>query len=82
MAGLSPSAKALVIAAAAGKSCRCGYSVDHIMVSPEPQYSPWGSFCVLFMGISTPPLKLKFVCRNCKSHLMTTQDPKVLASFI
>jgi hypothetical protein len=52
------------------------------MVSPEPEYSPWGSFCVLFMGVSTPPLKLKFVCRNCKGHLMTTQDPKVLASFI
>ncbi|MFT5587411.1 MAG: hypothetical protein ACI9VR_005021, partial [Cognaticolwellia sp.] len=81
-ASLSPAAKALVTDAAAGKTCRCGYSVDHIMVSPQPEYSPWGSFWVLFMGVSTEPTKLKFICRNCKGHLVTTTDPTVLASFI
>ena len=82
MASLSPTAKARIVDAAAGKTCRCGYSVDHIMVSAEPEYSPWGKFWVLFMGVSTPPIKLKFVCRNCKGHLMSTKDPEILASFI
>ena len=82
MASLSPSAQALVTDAAAGKTCRCGYSVDHIMVSAEPEYSPWGNFWVLFMGVSTPPIKLKFICRSCKGHLMSTKDPKILESFL
>lgn len=82
MASLSPSAKALVRDAAAGKTCRCGHSVDHIMVSPEPEYGPWGSFWVLFMGVSTPPIKLTFSCRTCKGHLLTTKDERILGSFI
>ncbi|MED5369594.1 MAG: hypothetical protein VX899_01145 [Myxococcota bacterium] len=82
MASLRKDAMAKVIDAAAGKTCRCGHSVDHVMVSPEPTYNGWGTFWSLFMGVSTAPIKLTFSCRVCKGVLLVTRDPTVLESFI
>ena len=82
MAGLNKASMAKVKDAAAGKTCRCGHSVDHVMVSPEPEYNGWGQFWSLFMGVSTAPIKLTFTCRVCKGVLYTTKDSTVLERFI
>ena len=69
-------------AADAEKTCRCGHTYDHYMVSPKCEYSGWGWFWVSFMGVSTRPVKASYVCRVCKEMIFETTDAKHLDRLI
>jgi hypothetical protein len=45
------------------------------MVSPEPTYTGWGKFWVMFMGVSSIPIRLDFRCRVCGEVFDSTVDP-------
>lgn len=62
--------------------CRCGYTRDHVMVSPVPTYTGWAKFWVFFMGVSYKPVALDFQCRVCKEVFDRTEDPDTLASYL
>ena len=52
------------------------------MVSPEPEYTAWGTFWVTLMGVSATPIRLRFRCRICKLAFDMTDDPDELSSFL
>ena len=70
-----PAATASGGEAAPDPVCRCGHTACHYMVSPEPTYTTWGKFCVIFLGVSTPPIRVDFRCRICKVLISSTEDP-------
>jgi hypothetical protein len=55
--------------------CSCGHDRRHHMVSPEPTYTGWGKFWVMFMGVSSIPIRLDFRCRVCGEVFDSTVDP-------
>lgn len=62
------------------KTCRCGYSRGHHMVSADPEYTPWG-WVRLVVGISTRPTKIKYRCRRCDEVVESTTDATDLDSY-
>lgn len=48
------------------------------MVSPVPTYTSWGKFWVIFMGVSSVPIRLDFQCRVCGESFDHTTDPEEL----
>ncbi|MCB9781020.1 MAG: hypothetical protein H6742_20795 [Alphaproteobacteria bacterium] len=64
---------AAAVVSAAGPTCACGHDRDHFMVSPEPSYSTWGWFWLLF-GSSVVPARVDFKCRQCGQVFDRTQD--------
>jgi hypothetical protein len=52
------------------------------MVSPERKYTRWGTFWVIFMGVTTLPIKVEFRCRVCGDTFDATEDPKDMASYM
>ena len=62
--------------------CDCGHTRHHLMVSPEPEYTAWGTFWVTLMGVSATPIRLRFRCRICKLVFDMTDDPSELRSFL
>lgn len=64
----------------AKKTCRCGHSIGHPLVHPEPKYS-FGGWLLLFMGATPQPLHAVFQCSRCQQVLGITRDPKVLREF-
>lgn len=56
-------------------TCSCGFDRDHLMVSPEPVYSGWKTFWVIFMGVSAVPEAVEFRCRVCQEVFDRTDDP-------
>lgn len=63
---------------AAAARCRCGHDRRHHMVSPVPTYTSWGKFWVIFMGVSSVPIRLDFQCRVCGESFDHTTDPEEL----
>ncbi len=63
-------------------SCICGYDRNHHMVSPVPTYTNWGKFWVIFMGVSTRPIRIDFQCRVCNEVFDHTEDPAELAQYL
>ena len=64
------------------KTCACGYSRGHLMVSPEPKHSGWAHFWVIFMGVTAPPYRVEFRCRVCKQTFDSTDDPEECKKYI
>lgn len=62
--------------ASGGAACRCGHGRGHHMVSPVPTYTNWGKFWVIFMGVSSVPIRLDFQCRVCGEKFDHTTDPE------
>jgi len=48
------------------------------MVSAEPVYDSWGKFWVIFMGVSTAPIRVDLRCRVCKETIQTLTDPQLM----
>ena len=65
-----------------GATCRCGYGRGHHMVSPVPTYTNWGKFWVIFMGVSSVPIRLDFQCRVCGQTFDHTTDPDELRKLL
>ena len=63
-------------------TCLCGYDRTHYLVSPVPTYTRWGTFWVIFMGVSTKPVRVDFKCRQCGRLFDFTQDSDELGQFI
>ncbi len=53
--------------------CGCGHDRNHFMVSPEPQYTFFDWFTVIF-GITTVPYEVQFMCRACGVTFDRTTD--------
>jgi hypothetical protein len=66
----------------AAAHCQCGYTRVHLMVSPERKYTWWGTFWVIFMGVSTTPIRVEFRCRVCGDTFDATEDPEDLSAFM
>jgi hypothetical protein len=81
VAELDASARATLLEESKGKTCRCGHSVNHLMVSPEPEYSGLGSFWIYFMGVTISPKILRFRCRVCKQTIHNTRTQSVLNNY-
>jgi len=62
--------------------CACGHTRHHLMVSPVPEYTAWGTFWVTLMGVSAAPIRIRFRCRVCKSVFDLTNDPDELKTFL
>ena len=62
--------------------CGCGHNRHHLMVSPAPEYTAWGTFWVTWMGVSATPIRIRFRCRICKLVFDMTDDPEELRSFL
>jgi hypothetical protein len=59
------------------KECPCGHDYMSHMVSQIGEYTGWGWFWVLF-GVTTEPVRVKFVCRRCQGVVGTSSDPRIL----
>lgn len=59
------------------KTCSCGNTYLSHMVSQVGEYTGWGWFWVLF-GVTTEPVRVKFVCRRCQTIVGESDDPRVL----
>jgi hypothetical protein len=64
------------------RMCRCGYDRYHLMVTPELEYTIWGTFWVTVMGVSAVPQRARFRCRRCRERFDFTDDPQELKKFI
>ena len=62
--------------------CGCGHDRTHYLVSPVPTYTRWGTFWVIFMGVSTKPVRVDFKCRQCGRLFDFTEDSVELGRFI
>ena len=63
-------------------TCVCGYDRTHYLVSPVPTYTRWGTFWVIFMGVSTKPVRVDFKCRQCGRLFDFTEDSEELGQFL
>ncbi|MFZ9519836.1 MAG: hypothetical protein ACO3A4_05105 [Silvanigrellaceae bacterium] len=59
------------------KSCPCGHDYRDHMVSQIGEYTGWGWFWVLF-GVTTEPVRVKFVCRRCQTTVGVSEDRRIL----
>lgn len=62
------------------KKCRCGHTIGHAQVHPEPKYSVFGWF-LLLMGATPNPLYAVYRCGRCETALGATKDPAILKEF-
>ncbi|MBO85915.1 MAG: hypothetical protein CL927_11200 [Deltaproteobacteria bacterium] len=63
-------------------TCVCGHDRTHYLVSPVPTYTGWGKFWVIFMGVSTRPVRVDFKCRQCGQLFDFTEDAEELGRFL
>ena len=63
-------------------TCGCGHDRTHYLVSPVPTYTSWGKFWVIFMGVSTKPIRVDFKCRQCRRIFDFTEDSDELGEFL
>ena len=68
--------------AAEQRTCVCGHGRSHHLVSPMPTYTGWGKFWVIFMGVSTQPVRVDFKCRQCGRMFDFTEEPAELRQFL
>jgi hypothetical protein len=62
--------------------CGCGHDRTHYLVSPVATYTRWGTFWVIFVGVSTKPVRVDFKCRQCGRLFDFTEDSVELGQFI
>jgi hypothetical protein len=67
----------------ADTTCRCGHTVDHILVSPEAHYSMFNYLLGVFMGVSAGlPKSIRFTCHQCGEVLEESTDHDVIMEHI
>ena len=81
-ASLGPSSPSDDVPRAKGFTCACGHDRSHYLVSPVPTYTGWGKFWVIFMGVSTQPVRVDFKCRQCGRTFDFTEDADELRQFL
>jgi len=59
------------------RTCPCGHDRNHYMVHAEPEYTV-GSWCLLLIGVSARPFRLKYRCRQCEKVFDSTTDREAL----
>jgi hypothetical protein len=64
------------------KACECGFFVPHPMISAVGKYTWFGWICVTLVGITTRPVRVNYVCRQCNFVLKSCTDRETLDSFI
>lgn len=57
--------------------CKCGFGIEHHMVSKEGVYTLVGKFWVMF-GVTTEPIAIKYRCRKCNEIFHQTNDKNIL----
>ena len=62
--------------------CSCGNDRHHHMVSERREYTAWGKFWMILMGVSARPVKIDFVCRQCKERFDFIKDEKELNQYL
>mgnify|MGYP001289676450 CR=1 FL=1 len=62
--------------------CSCGHDRNHHMVSERREYTAWGKFWMILMGVSSRPIKIDFVCRHCKERFDFIKDEKELNQYL
>jgi hypothetical protein len=62
--------------------CSCGYDRHHIMVTPHPTYTLWGTFWVTLMGVSSIPIRIDFICRRCEERFDFIINQEELSNFL
>jgi|GEM_PF-1728378 len=63
-------------------TCVCGHDRHHYLVSPLPTYTNWGKFWVIFIGVSTKPIRVDFKCRQCHQVFDFTEDSVELGRYL
>ena len=64
------------------EKCSCGHDRHHHMVSEKREYTAWGNFWMILMGVSSRPIKIDFVCRVCKERFDFIKDEKELNQYL
>ena len=64
------------------EKCPCGHDRKHHMVSERREYTAWGKFWMILMGVSSRPIKIDFVCRRCKIRFDFIKDEKELNQYL
>lgn len=59
-------------------TCRCGHTLDHHAVEPELDFSVWGWFALVILGITARPKKATWRCWQCNEVLKVSRDPREL----
>lgn len=59
------------------KNCECGYKMGDPWVVPKSKYSSLGWFLVS-VGISHPPIEVRFECDKCGEVFKIISDKKLL----
>ncbi len=59
------------------RTCPCGHDRKHYMVTAEPEYTV-GGWCLLLIGVSARPFRLKYRCRQCEKVFDWTTDREAL----
>ena len=60
--------------------CKCGYSIDHQMITAKTRYSKTGLFW-LSMAFSSKPIEVVYVCQKCREIIDTATDPEILEKY-
>lgn len=59
------------------KTCRCGNNRKSAWIVPKPSYSTFG-WILVGIGISHPPVEVRFECDKCGEVFERIDDPKTL----
>lgn len=59
------------------KVCKCGYRLGDPWVVPKSKYTLFGWF-VVSVGISYPPIEVRYECDKCGEVFKTIKDRKML----
>ena len=60
------------------RTCPCGHSVGHHMVSAEAEYSGLG-WLLVAIGVSARPVRVKYRCRRCEEVFGVSTDAELLS---
>lgn|GEM_PF-588922 len=66
-----------IVEVSEAKTCPCGNNHRSHYVSQIGEYTGWGWFWVLF-GVTTEPVRVKFVCRKCQTIVGVSEDKRIL----
>ncbi|HMB93794.1 MAG TPA: hypothetical protein VKP65_23275 [Rhodothermales bacterium] len=65
------------------KTCRCGHTVDHVLVAPEAHYPLFNYLLGVFMGVSAGlPKSIRYTCHQCGEVIEESTDPDVIRAHL
>ena len=60
-------------------TCRCGHTIDHVLVIPEANYAMFNYLLGVFMGVSAGlPKSIRFTCQLCGEVIEESTDREVI----